>query len=252
MRVAYEDLKSALSAVDDRVGWDFWCVREARDPVPWEYGELVPKYLRETDVVLDIGTGGGERFLKLAPFFGCGLGADISPDMIAQARRNQAALPADHVTFEVMDTFHLPVHSASFDVVLNRHCNVAVDEVVRMLRPGGLFITQQVASRNTENMLEAFGWTSASFGEGWWQPVAELAAAFEGVGCHVDARAEYDVRYWFLDVPSLLFWLKAVPLPEPFDLDRHWHGVNRILDRYATDRGIETNEHRELLIVRKP
>lgn len=82
-------------------------------------------------------------------------------------------------------------------------------------------------------------------------------AAGRGVGdCfrggYVAACAEYDVRYWFLDVPSLRFWLKAVPLPEPFDLDRHWYGVNRILDRYTTDQGIETNEHRELLIVRKP
>ncbi|MCJ7550058.1 MAG: class I SAM-dependent methyltransferase, partial [Anaerolineae bacterium] len=213
---------------------------------------LVPKYLRETDVVLDIGTGGGERFLELSPRFACGLGVDVSPEMIAQARRNQAARSVRHVAFEVMDTFHLAVGDASFDVVLNRHCNVAVDEVVRVLRSGGLFITQQVASRNTENLLEAFGWTPASFGEDWWQPVAELATAFEGAGCRADACAEYDVRYWFLDVPSLLFWLKAVPLPEPFDLDRHWHGVNRILDRYTTDRGIETNEHRELLIVRKP
>jgi hypothetical protein len=53
-------------------------------------------------------------------------------------------------------------------------------------------------------------------------------------------------------VPSLLVWLKAVPLPEPFDLGRHWHSVNHILDSYITDRGIEINEHRELLIVRKP
>ncbi|MCD6285253.1 MAG: class I SAM-dependent methyltransferase [Anaerolineae bacterium] len=251
MRLAYEELKNALSAVDDRVGWDFSSAHEARDPVPWEYGELVSKYLRETDVVLDIGTGGGERFLKLAPFLGRGLGVDVDPDMIAQARRNQAAVPADHVTFEVMDAFHLAAEDASFDVVLNCHCDVAVDEVVRVLRPGGFFITQQVASRNTEDLLEAFGWTFASFGEGWWQPVAVLATAFENAGCHVDARAEYDVRYWFLDVASLLFWLKAVPLPEPFDLDRHWHGVNHILDRYVSDRGIETNEHRELLIVRK-
>jgi len=252
MALAYDELKRMLLTIETRKGWDFSCVRESRDPIPWDYVALVPKYLRATDVVLDIGTGGGEQFLKLSPFLARGLGVDISPDMIAQARCNQAALSAPHVDFGVMDTFHLAVEDASFDVVLNRHCNVAVDEVVRVLCPGGLFITQQVASRNTGNLLEAFGWTPESFGEDWWQPVAELATAFEGAGCQVDVRAEYDVRYWFLDVPSLLFWLVAVPLPEPFDLDRHWHGVNRILDRYTTDQGIETNEHRELLIVRKP
>ena len=122
---------------------------------------------------------------------------------------------------------------------------------MRVLRRGGTFVTQQVASRNTLNILAAFGWTPESLGEGWFQPVAELAAEFERLGCRIVARGEYDVRYWFLDIESLLFWLKAVPLPEPFDLEVHWQGVHRILKEHSTGRGIETNEHRELLIVEK-
>jgi SAM-dependent methyltransferase len=150
-----------------------------------------------------------------------------------------------------MDAARLGVGDGQFDVVLNRHADVVVAEIVRVLRPGGLFITQQVAARNTLNILAAFGWTPESFGPGWYQPVAALAADFEAAGCRVLAQGMYDVRYWFLDVPSLLFWLTAVPLPEPFDLARHWRGVNRILEAHTTPRGIETNEHRELLIVRK-
>ena len=64
-------------------------------------------------------------------------------------------------------------------------------------------------------------------------------------------KAEYDVQYWFRDVESLVFWLKAAPLPEPFDTEKHWQGVNRIIEQYSTPLGIETNEHRELLIVQK-
>jgi hypothetical protein len=81
--------------------------------------------------------------------------------------------------------------------------------------------------------------------------VEELAAAFEQSGCRVVAKAEYDVRYWFCDVQSLVFWLKSAPLPESFDVDKHWEGVNRILQEYGTDQGIETNEHRELLVIER-
>jgi hypothetical protein len=49
----------------------------------------------------------------------------------------------------------------------------------------------------------------------------------------------------------LVFWLKSVPLPEPFDIEEHCAGVNRIVNEYQTPRGIETNEHRELLVVQK-
>ena len=112
-------------------------------------------------------------------------------------------------------------------------------------------MTQQVACRNTLNVLDAFSWTPASFGDDWWQPVEGLATEFERLGCRVVAKAEYDVRYWFCDVESLMFWLKAVPLPEPFDIEKNWQAVNRIIEEHSAQRGIETNEHRELLIVRK-
>jgi hypothetical protein len=63
------------------------------------------------------------------------------------------------------------------------------------------------------------------------------------------AHGEYDVGYRFLDAESLLFWLKAVPTP--FDPELDWRKVREIIVRYGNPRGIETNEHRELLIVKK-
>lgn len=59
------------------------------------------------------------------------------------------------------------------------------------------------------------------------------------------------MRSWFKDVESLVFWLKAIPMPEDFDVERHYAQVERILADFTTPRGIESNEHRELLVVRK-
>lgn len=77
----------------------------------------------------------------------------------------------------------------------------------------------------------------------------------EGLGCRVAARAEWEVGYWFGDVESPVFWLKAVPLPEPFETEKHWQALNRIMADVGrglpTEPGIETNDHRELLMVRK-
>ena len=70
-------------------------------------------------------------------------------------------------------------------------------------------------------------------------------------GCTIVAQAEYDVRYFFLDVESLVFNLKAVPIPEDFDIEKHWRQLDRAIEENRTPRGLQTNEHRELLIVRK-
>ncbi len=251
MKLTHEQLKLISDSVGERTGWDFSRMRAERAPALWNYPDVVRQFLTRTDYVLDIGTGGGETFLSLAPYFRKGIGVDIQPEMIEQARQNKAAQRITNVDLVVMDGHRLEFPDAQFDVMLNRHCDVDVSETARVLRSNGYFVTQQVACRNTLNILDAFGWTPASFGDDWWQPVEGLATEFERLGCRVVAKAEYDVRYWFCDVDSLLFWLKAVPLPEPFDIEKNWQAVNRIIEEHSAQRGIETNEHRELLIVRK-
>ncbi|MCK4450124.1 MAG: methyltransferase domain-containing protein [Anaerolineae bacterium] len=55
----------------------------------------------------------------------------------------------DQVSFEVMRAEALGFPDAAYDVVLNRHVSLYVEEIVRVLRSDGTFITQQVGGRNT-------------------------------------------------------------------------------------------------------
>jgi SAM-dependent methyltransferase len=249
--LTFDELNQLAQSVGTLQGWDFSCIRAQHAPVLWDYADVVRQYLKPTDHVLDIGTGGGEIFLSLAPFFGKGTGIDQNPTMIATAQHNLASLNIDNVVLSHMEANHLQFDSATFDVVLLRHLHVYVNEIVRVLCPGGFFITQMIGKRSVLNFLEAFGWTPASFGPDWWQPVNELADQFRLLDCHVLAVAEYDVPFWFQDIESFLFWVMAVPWPEQFDLENHWHNINRILETSQTERGIETNEHRGLLVVQK-
>ena len=201
--------------------------------------------------MIDLGTGGGEVFLSLAADFGTGVGIDHDPAMIQVAQENTPEALRDRVSFRVMRAEALEFADESFDVVLNRHCSVFVEEVVRVLGPDGVFITQQVGRRDADSIGAAFGWGPESHGEDWWQDMSMLAEQFAQKGCETVARGEYNVRSWFRDLESLIFWLKSVPLPERFDIEKHWRQVERFVARHQTPRGIETNEHRELLIVRK-
>lgn len=246
-----EELEKFVRDNEKLAGWDFSQINIERDPIPWNYSSVVRSYLKSNDRVLDIGTGGGEIFLSLAPNFGEGTGIDHNPEMIETAKGNQSKLAVSNIEFIEMDGSRLKFEKDEFDIVLLRHLRVYVSEIVRVLRPGGYFITQIVGKRSSKNFLEAFGWTSDSFGPYWWQPVGELAQQFQGQGCYIVAQGEYDVGYCFKDISSFIFWIMAVPWPEDIQLEKHWQNINRILEVSTTDRGIETNEHRELLIVRK-
>jgi SAM-dependent methyltransferase len=226
-------------------------MRDARDPVPWDYLEVVRRYLRPTDRVLDLGTGGGEKLLSLALHFATAIGIDASVAMVEDAQRNLAVSRASHVSFRAMRAEELRFADVSFDVVLNRHSVTDVSEAVRVLRRGGTFITQQVGPRNTQNICSLFGCgVGGEYGQEV-EAVAALAGAFTREGCRVVCLADYDVRYWFRDIESLVFWHKAIPMPEDFDIEVHWRLVEKTIADYGTPQGIETNEHRELLIARK-
>lgn len=251
MPPTYDELMRIDKAVGERSGWDFSRVRDGRDPVPWDYPLVVRQFLKPSDTVLDVGTGGGEVFLSLAGDFARGVGVDVDVDMITTAQANLTQSAINHVTFSVMDAKQLEFADGSFDIVLNRQSVVDVGEVMRVLKPKGYFITQSVGHRNTENIFADFGWTMADFEGEQWLTTREIAQLFREQEADVRAYAEYDVPYWFEDVESLVFWLKAVPLPQPFEMTAHWQHVNQILESCRTSRGIETNEHRELLIIQK-
>jgi SAM-dependent methyltransferase len=227
-------------------------MRDEIDPVPWDYLKVTRRYLQPSDRVLDVGTGGGKKFLSLAPHFAAGVGVDASQEMVATAQANRAATSIDHITFVPMRAEALRFDDAEFDVVLNRHSDVVPGEVVRVLRPGGYFVTQQVGERNTQTICKVFG--CGVGGEYKVDPSQELPAlvrTFRDLGCRIVCTAEYDVRYWFLDLESFVFWLKAIPMPEDFDVETHWQQVNQIIEVCNTPKGIESNEHRQLLIVQR-
>jgi SAM-dependent methyltransferase len=249
-----DELRRIAAEVAPRRGWDFSRLRDDRDPVPWEYDEVVRRFVRPDDRVLDVGTGGGERFLALAPSFASGIGVDPDPDMIATARENTPAALAEKVAFTEGRAEALPVLDTSCDVVLNRHAAVDVAEVVRVLRPGGCFITQQVGAQNTFNITTLFGCGPGMGGQhiAPAQEIPDLADAFQQRGCAIVSYATYNVPYYFQDAASLLFWMQAVGVPPHFDIEQNWQSVNYLLTEYMTPRGVETNEHRELLIVRVP
>ncbi len=231
-------------------GWDFSHMNTERAPTPWNYDEIVSAHLRSDSLLLDLGTGGGEILLSLATECAKAGGIDSSESMISAANRNLDRSNATNVTFLLMDNFETGFSDCTFDVITNRHAGFSELEVDRILKPGGLFITQQVGRNNTLNVLAAFDWTPDSFGVGYWDQ--SWQEEIQNMGYEVVTSEQYDVDYWFCDIQSLLFWLKSVPLLAPFDLDRHFRNVERLIASAWSAKGLKTNEHRKLLVARKP
>lgn len=261
-RISNADLRGLAAEVAERRGWNFSQMNSSVDAVPWVYDDVVRSVLFPAAEVLDIGTGGGERFRSFAPFFARGVGIDDDHGMVRIAGEDTPPHLAGTLEFKEMSAVLLEFPNATFDIVLNRHAPISPIEVTRVLRPGGMCITQQVGTNNTQNLYEALGWESngayirASSGGGSdpARPGWELAGAareFERCGAEVVRAETYDVPYYFTNVRSFVFWLKSVPIPMTFDDDAIVTAVAEFISANTTARGIKTNEQRDLLVVHK-
>ena len=95
---------------------------------------------------LDAGCGTGFLSFELAARGHHVTGVDFAAAMLAEARR-KAAERSVSIRFEEADAEHLPFPAGRFDLVISRHVlwtlphpEVAIDEWIRVLRPGGRLV----------------------------------------------------------------------------------------------------------------
>jgi SAM-dependent methyltransferase len=94
--------------------------------------------------VLDVGTGTGVVAITARHVGAVVTGADLTPELLEQARANAKVASYPDIRWDVADVEALPYGDASFDVVLSQfghmfapRPDVTTREMLRVLKPGG-------------------------------------------------------------------------------------------------------------------
>jgi len=230
-------------------GWDFAeLAGVAQDDTSWSYVDVVREVLSGARSVLDIGTGGGEFLKSLVD----ALPADTvategwPPNVsVAAAALTPQGIPV--LSYRAGREREMPFDAERFDVVLARHEEYNAAEVARVLRPGGVLVTQQVEAENLSDLRALLAFASP-------YPHQTLSAhvrAAVDAGFGIDAAENWEGATTFPEVASLVRYLAMVPWEAPHDFSpaRYADVLLALADQH---RSLIFTVRRFLLIARRP
>ena len=245
----------ALWAAEERTffqGWDFSHLdgRWEEEALPWSYREELEPYLNYRTVLLDMGTGGGEFLLSLNPPRGRTYATEGYPPNVELCRRR---LPIHGIELrQVYDDSDLPFDDGMFDLVINRQEAYDADEVRRVLKPGGYFVTQQVGGRNNERLAHFLlpGLPEDLREE---QDLDHARRALEERDFTILRAHEAFCSLRFFDVGALVYFARIIEWEFPgFSVEKCFEQLWELQGQLERDGFLESREHRYLLTAQKP
>lgn len=204
----------------DFSGWDFsWLEGRWREyPLPWDYRQLVVQRLPASEALLDMGTGGGEFLSSLSPLPSLTCATEAYPPNVPVARARLAPLGIEVAAID--DDRRLPYDDQTFDLIINRHESFWSTELQRILKPGGVFITQQVGAANCIQLNEFLCDEGSPRYAAWTMDKAIYwlkHAEFEIITAH---EAFPDCAFY--DIGAVLFYLRIIEWQIPdFEIARY-------------------------------
>ncbi|MEV5963268.1 class I SAM-dependent methyltransferase [Kribbella sp. NPDC051952] len=201
-----------LACAEPVSGWRFPFLEGRRvvEPLGWDYSELAREVVSGAETVLDHGTGGGEVLADIGRGSGVTVATEAWPPNVPVAAKTLAGLgirvvQVEHGTFDTRgpsDEYpdrRMPFADNTFDVVLARHVAFSPAEICRILRPGGVLLTQmgRVVARRP-GQIELTDYFPGTTGPSW--PPLDWTALLADGGLVIEDYREQLQRTKFLDI----------------------------------------------------
>jgi len=240
--------EGAAAPVD---GWDFsWFEgRATEERPPWGYARLMARHMARATAALDIETGGGEVLATAALRPPLLVATESWPPNVAIARDRLLPLGGHGMTVKKTPT--LPFVTSSFDLVVSRHPVVVLwEEIARVLRPGGTYLSQQIGPGTNRELTEFM------LGP---QPVNDVRSAerarvaAEAAGLRVVDLQACSLRVEFFDVAAVVCFLRKVHWTVPGFTPEAYADRLRAMHRRIEQSGPFVSTAQRLLVeLRRP
>lgn len=232
-------------------GWDFSHIRgryEEEHDLPWDYEALARSCLRADAMLLDYDTGGGEFLLSLGHPGAQTAATEGYPPNIALCQETLLPLGIDFKPCN--DPSAIPFPSGSFDLILNRHGSFDAAEAHRLLKPGGVFLTEQVGADNDRDLVKrVLPGLEPPFPHLY---LSQQRQVFEAAGFRILQAEEAYRPIFFYDVGAFVWFARIIEWEFPgFSVDACFDRLCAMHADLERDGFLRGTIHRFLLAARK-
>lgn len=231
-------------------GWDFSHIDNRWDcpNPPWDYQSIVKSHLKDTDILLDMGTGGGEVLLSIGHPYKRTYATEAYVPNFELCKRELSPLGITVAQTYIDDK--LPFENEFFDFIINRHESFDLTEVNRTLKHGGYFITQQVGNKNdcefSQMLIDGFVPHSSN------HTVENYTNTLKQLGFQIMKIDEIHYPVKFFDVGALVYIAKIVVWEFPdFSVKKCLDKLFACQDEVEKNGFIKGTGHRFIFVARK-
>ncbi len=251
-------IEEAVKAARSFSGWDFSHITSTgrmveTAPLEWNYHNIVSSYLPGVGKLLDMGTGGGETLSSFSPLPPVTYATEqYGPNVsVAGKKLGPLGVTVVYIPEELSPPYNrdLPFENDFFDLLINRHEAYYPPELMRILKPGGLFITQQMGGRSYQNLLDILTGRPSQFSK--WN-LESAVIELQSAGFSIIEQKEAELVYRFSDIGAIVYLLIIAPWTiEDFSVERYKDKLRELHGKIESDGYFDAIQHRFLAISQK-
>lgn len=148
------------------------------------------------------------------------------------------------------DSERLPIAGASVNIVICRHAPFNAQEVFRLLKQGGTFITQQVSEGDKRNFKGIFK-RGQAYGEKSGTLKKRYLKELREAGVRIIEERTVNTTEYYESMNDVIFLLANTPIIPDFNYDKEQDKLELIEKEFKTNNGVRTNSERFLIVGRK-
>lgn len=238
-------MKFDYKNVGKEIGWDFGKMKHSvEQDCTYYYYHKVVEYITPQTVMLDIGCGSGEKSTKYFSLANKIVMLDNEEEMIKKAQENVTKFykekEATKFSFLLGDgDGKLEFEDETFDLVVSRHCGANMGEVYRILKKGGVFISEDIDEKDCQEIKEYY-----KRGQGYGHTTAHKEKTFKAcldAGFSQINLLSFEQREYYPDLNQLKYLLTHTPILNEYDDENDLQTLEKYCQDFQTEKGILLN-----------